>query len=121
MGISPLCLQIVLGVPLAMANKWCVFGKLNLSLVFAHFSDLAILVDERPRSYFICAFCLYALTRYFLVQMLYCVDLWMCMVVYELKKGNLVGLILVETLNGLDAFHRKEGSFFAGSPLFLQV
>ena len=45
----------------------------------------------------------------------------MCMVVYELKKGNLVGLILVETLNGLDAFHRKEGSFFAGSPLFLQV
>ena len=29
----------------------------------------------------------------------------MCMMAYELKKGNLVGLILAETLNGLDAFH----------------
>ena len=45
----------------------------------------------------------------------------MCMVVYELKKGNPVGLILAETLNGLDAFHRKQASFFVGSPLLLQV
>ena len=30
------------------------------------------------------------------------------MVAYELKIGNLVGLILAETLNGLDAFQRKE-------------
>ena len=29
----------------------------------------------------------------------------MCMMAYELKKGNLVGFILAETLNGLDAFH----------------
>ena len=29
----------------------------------------------------------------------------MCMMAYELKKGNLVGLILAKTLNGLDAFH----------------
>ena len=48
-------------------------------------------------------------------------DLQMCMVVYELKRGNLVGLILAETLNGLDVFLRKEASFFAGSPLLLQV
>ena len=27
-----------------------------------------------------------------------------CMVAYELKRGNAVGLILVETFNGLDAF-----------------
>ena len=40
---------------------------------------------------------------------------------YELKRGNLVGLILVETLNGYDAFHRKEASFFTGNPLLLQV
>ena len=45
----------------------------------------------------------------------------MCMVAYELKRGNLVGLILAETLNGLDAFHRKEASFFASSPLLLQL
>ena len=45
----------------------------------------------------------------------------MCMMAYELKKGNLVGLILAETLNGLDAFHSYEASFFARSPLRLQV
>ena len=48
-------------------------------------------------------------------------DLRMCMVVYELKRGDLVGSILEETLNGLVAFHRREASFFAGSPLLLQV
>ena len=43
----------------------------------------------------------------------------MCMVAYELKKDNPVGLILAETLNGLDAFRRKVASFFMGSSLFL--
>ena len=45
----------------------------------------------------------------------------MCMVAYELKRGNLMGLILEETLNGLNAFQRREASFFVGSPLLLQV
>ena len=31
----------------------------------------------------------------------------MCMVAYELKRGNPVGLILVGTLNGLDAFSEE--------------
>ena len=117
----PSLLQVVLGVPLAMANRWCVFGKLNLRLVFKYFSDSALPMGERPRSYFLRVFCLCALTRYFLVQRSYCVDLWKCMVAYKLKRGDLVGLILAETLNGLDAFHRKEASFFVGSPLLLQV
>jgi len=43
------------------------------------------------------------------------------MVAYKLKRGNLVGLILAKTLNGLDAFHRKKVSFSTGSPLLLQV
>ena len=43
------------------------------------------------------------------------------MVVYELKTGNPMGLILAETFNGLDAFHRKEASFFVGSPFLLLV
>ena len=43
----------------------------------------------------------------------------MCIVAYELKKGNLMGLILEETLNGLDAFQRREASFFVRSPLLL--
>ena len=78
-------------------------------------------MGERPRLYFLCVFCLCALARYFLVQNSYCVNLRMCIIAYELKRGNLVGLISTETLNGLDAFHRKEVIFFAGSHLLLQV
>ena len=74
-GDLPSLLQVLLGVLLAMANRWCVFGKLNLSLVFAHFFGLALPVGERSCSYFLCAFCLCALANYFLVQRSYCVDL----------------------------------------------
>ena len=45
----------------------------------------------------------------------------MCMVAYELKRGNSVRLILGETLTGLNAFQRREASFFTGSLLLLQV
>ena len=117
----PSLLQVVLGIPSAMANRWHIFGKLNLRLVFEYFSSLALLVGERPRSYFLRAFCLCAFARYFLVQKSYCVNLQMCMVAYKLKRGNSVHMILAKTLNGLVAFHRKEASFFAGSPFLLQV
>ena len=30
----PSLLRVVLGVPATMTNRWCVFGKLNLRLVF---------------------------------------------------------------------------------------
>ena len=37
----------------------------------------------------------------------------MCMVAYELRISNLVGLILVETFNSLDAFRgRKQASLW---------
>ena len=120
-GISPPCcklcwasflLQQIGGVSLANSTStWFLYI----------FFGLALPVGESPRSYFLRALCFCALARYFLVQRSYFVDLYMCMVVYKLKRGNLVGLILVETLNGLDAFHRKESSFFTGSPLLLQV
>ena len=109
-----------MGVLETRANRWCVFGKLNLRLVFDYFSGSSLPEGERPQSYYLRAFCLCALVRYFLVQQSYCVDLQMCMVAYDLKKGNLVSLILAETLNGLDAFQRKEASFFVGSPFLLQ-
>lgn len=109
----------MLGVPSTTENRWCVFGKLNLRLVFDYFFSLALSMGERPRSYFLHAFFLCALARYFLVQNSYCVDLRMCMVAYELKRGNPVALIFVEILNGSDAFHKKEAIFFVGSPLFL--
>ena len=115
----PSLLRVVLGVLPATANRWCVFGKLNLRLIFEYFSGSTLPKAERPRSYFLHAFCLCALLRYFLVQNSYCVELRMCMVAYELKRGNSVGLILAETLNGLDTFHKKEASFFAGSPFLL--
>ena len=114
-------LRFVLGVPATMANRWCVLGKLNLRLVLDYFSDSALFEGKRLQSYFLCAFWLYALARYFLVQNSYFMDLQMCMVAYKLRRGNLVGLIMLETLDGLDSFHRKEASFFAGSPLLLQV
>ena len=107
-GDLPSLLLVVLGVPETTANRWCVFGKLNLRLVFDYFSSSGLHEGERPQSYYLHAFCLCSLARYFLVQQSHNVDFWMCMVAYELKIGNLVGLILAKTLNGLDAFQRKE-------------
>jgi len=43
----------------------------------------------------------------------------MLLLVNNLKKGGFVGMILAKTLNGPDAFHREEATFFAGSPLLL--
>ena len=101
-GDLPSLLQVALGVPETTTKRWCVFGKLNLRLVFDYFSNLGLLEGERPRSYYLCAFCLCAHARYFLVQLSYYVYIWMCMVAYEIKSGNPVGLILAKTLNGLD-------------------
>ena len=42
-------------------------------------------------------------------------------VVKNLGNGSPVPIILVETLNGLDAIHREEATFFMGNPLLLQV
>ena len=50
-GDFPSLLQVMLGVLAATANRWCVFGKLNLRLVFEYFSGLALPKGERPRSY----------------------------------------------------------------------
>ena len=41
--------------------------------------------------------------------------------VSNLRRGSSVDVILAETLNGLDAVHRKEANFFVGSLLLLQV
>ena len=42
----------------------------------------------------------------------YRIDQRMCLVVNNLDKGSLLGMILVETLNGLDVVHREEATFF---------
>jgi len=43
----------------------------------------------------------------------------MCLEVNNLDKGSPAGMILAKTLNDLDAVHREEANFFAGSPLLL--
>lgn len=49
------------------------------------------------------------------------VDLIILLVVNNLGNGSLIMLILAETLNGLDAVHKEEATFFVGSPILLQV
>ena len=41
-GDLPSLLRVVLGAPESIANRWCVFGKLNLRLVFDDFSGLGL-------------------------------------------------------------------------------
>ena len=93
------------------------FDKLNISSIFAYFSWLIVPVIGRPRSHYLNAFSLCILVRYFLVQKTARIDQRMCLVVSNLRGGNPAGMILAETLNGLNAFHRKEANFFTGSPL----
>ena len=120
-GDLPTLIQALLGVPLEKAKQWCVFGKLNVRLIFAYFFRLTIPMTDILHSRFLNAFCLCILARYFLVHETYCVDYRVCLVVANLRNRNLVGMILAETLNGLDAFHWKESNFFVGRPLLLQV
>jgi len=41
--------------------------------------------------------------------------------VRNLGSGSPVPIILAKTLNGLDAVHKEEATFFVGSPLLLKV
>ena len=102
---------------LDMAWHCCMFDKLNIHSIFAYFSLLTVPETNRPRSYYLNAFYLCILARYFLVQETGHLDQRMCLVVSDLRSGNPVGIILAKTLNGLDAFHRKEANLFMGSPL----
>ena len=97
------------------------FNKLNVHSVFAYFSQLTIPVAGRTHSYYLNAFCLCLLARYFLVHETVCINRRVCWVVSDLSRGNPVGMILAKTPNGLDAVYWKEANFFVGSPLLLQV
>ena len=90
-------------------------------MVVAYFSQLVVSMTGRRRFHYLNAFYLCLLVRYFLVHETQRVNQRMCLVVNNLDKGRPVGMILAETLNGLDAIHREEANFFAGSPLLLQV
>ena len=49
-GDLPTLVQALLGIPLEKEKLWCIFGKLNIRLIFAYFSWLTILMIDIPRS-----------------------------------------------------------------------
>ena len=109
----------LLGISLVAAWRWCMLNKLNICIVFAYFSQLAIPMAGRAHSHYLKAFCLCLLARYFLVHETYQVDQRVCLVVNNLNKGSPVGMNLAETLTGLDTVYREEATFFVGSPFLL--
>ena len=54
---------------------------MNIHLIFAYLSRLTVLMTGRTHSYYLNAFCLRVLARYFLVHGTNCVDHKMCLVV----------------------------------------
>ena len=80
-GDLPTLIQALLGVPLEKAKQWCIFGKLNVRLIFAYISLLIVPMTNIPCPRFLNAFFLCILASYFLVHGTPCVDLRMCLVV----------------------------------------
>ena len=111
----------LLGVPLAMAKRWCTLDKLNVQMFFKYFSQQNVPLVGVECSYYLNAYCLCILARYFLVHETPHVDSRILSMVNNLGRGRLIMLIFVETLNDLDVVHREEATFFVGSPLLLQV
>ena len=104
----------ILGVPLAMAKRWCKSIKLNVFIVFKNFS-------KKDLSDHLNAFCLCILARFFLVHETPRMDLGILNVVKHLGSESQIAIILDETLNGLGAVHKEEATFFLGSRLLLHV
>jgi len=73
------------------------------------------------RSQYLNAICVYILARYFLVHETPHVGPIILQVVNNLGREIPIIIILAETLNGLDAVHKGEATFFTGSPFLLQV
>ena len=98
----------LLVVTLAMAKRWCKSNKLNAFMA------------EAKRFHHLNAFCLCILAWFFFMHKTFRVDLGILHVVKNPGSGSPMTIVLIETLNGLDAIHREEVTFFVGSPL-LQV
>ena len=90
-------------------------------MVFKYFSQRNVPLAGVECCYYLNAYYLCILARYFLVHETPRVDPIILLVVNNLGSGSLIVLILAETLNGLDAVHKEEATFFVGSPLLLQV
>ena len=90
-------------------------------MVFKYFTKNVVPLSKTERSHHLNAFHLCILASFFLVHETPWMDPKILHVVKNLGNGSPVPIILVKTLNGLDAIHRKEATFFMGNPLLLQV
>ena len=111
----------LLGVPLTMAKRWCKSNKLNVFMVFKYFSKKDVPLAGVKHSHHLNAFCLCILARFFLVQETPRVDPRIRHVVKHIGSGSPLAIILAKILNGLDAVHREEATFFVGIPLLRQL
>ena len=90
-------------------------------MVFKYFSQWNVPLAGVECSYYLNAYCLCILVRYFLVHETSRVDPRILSMVNNLGRGSPIMLILAKTLNGLDTIHREEATFFTRSPFLLQV
>ena len=118
--VSDLAHQL-LGVPLTLTKRWCKSNKLNAFKVFKYFSKMDVPLVGVKCSQHLHAFCHCILAWFFLLNGTPCVDPRILHVIKNQGSGNPIAIILAKTLNGLDAIHREDTAFFAGSAPLLQV
>lgn len=95
-------------------------GELDIPGLICRFSGIRNRRDLLWQGYRQHALCLCLLAHYLLAPSVSGVPIRLIEVAQRLKEGrSCIGLALAEM--GLDAFHRRETSWFTGSPLLLQV
>ena len=102
-------------------QKFCKSGKLNVTMVFKYYTKKFVPFAGVECSYRMNSFWLCILVSFTLVHETPRVDPVILHVVKNSGSGSPVPIILAKTFNGLDAVHREEVTFFAGSLLLLQV
>lgn len=110
------------GLTLHEARSLAHNGELDIPDLIRQFSITGDKDDLLWRGYRQHAFCLCLLAHFLLASSRGGVSIKLIEVAQCLKEGkSCMGLVLAETLTGLDAFQRGETTRFAGSLLLLQV
>ncbi|GMP99554.1 hypothetical protein CsSME_00046987 [Camellia sinensis var. sinensis] len=110
------------GLTLYEARSLVHNGELDIPSLIHRFSDVGDRGDLLWRGFQQHTLCLFMLAHFLLSPSFGRSSIRLVEVVQGLKEGkSCIGLVLANTLMGLDAFHRREITKFIGSPLFLQV
>lgn len=97
-------------------------GELDIPGLIHGFSDIGDKGDLLWRGHRQHALCLFMLAHFLLAPSCGRANIRLIKVAQCVKEGkSCIGLALAETLVGLDVFHQRETTWFAGSPLLLQV